>query len=109
METKGVTLLTHIWVDLSFTTCSSLWLTSAFWGPFKQSKGGGVIIRLDYQEENVNLPVYGLGSRAEGTVRRGGEVWIPNFCSICRLARRSVEIAGSGSASVNLCLDSTRL
>jgi len=34
----------------------------------KESKAGGVVIRLGYQEENVDLPVYGLGSRVEGAV-----------------------------------------
>jgi len=34
----------------------------------KESKGGGVILRLDYQKENVGVPVYGLGSHVEGTV-----------------------------------------
>ena len=34
----------------------------------KESKGGGVILRLNAQEDNVELPVYGLGGQVTGTV-----------------------------------------
>lgn len=34
----------------------------------KESKGRGVILRLNTQEDNVELPVYGLGSHVEGAV-----------------------------------------
>jgi len=34
----------------------------------KGSKGGGVILRLNAQEDNVELPVYGMGGQVTGTV-----------------------------------------
>lgn len=34
----------------------------------KESKGGGVRLRLTSQEENIDLPVYGVADRVSGTV-----------------------------------------
>lgn len=34
----------------------------------KESKNGGVKLRLSAQEDNLALPVYGSGGRVEGTV-----------------------------------------
>lgn len=34
----------------------------------KESKGGGVILRLNAQEDDVELPVYGLNGQVDGVV-----------------------------------------
>ena len=34
----------------------------------KESKGGGVILRLNGQHDNINMPVYGLNGQVEGRV-----------------------------------------
>ncbi|CAL1712360.1 unnamed protein product [Somion occarium] len=69
----------------------------------KQSKGGGVSIRLTAQENNVSLPVYGCGSSIEGTVE------LPRTDGVAAVevkiegTLRLKEIAEGGTVTHKLC------
>ncbi|KZT64274.1 hypothetical protein DAEQUDRAFT_43057 [Daedalea quercina L-15889] len=70
----------------------------------KQSKTGGVSLRLSEQEDKATLPVYGCGDSVEGTV----ELAKPESASSVEVrvegSLRLKEIAEGGTTSHKLCL-----
>ncbi|KAF9533091.1 hypothetical protein CPB83DRAFT_845820 [Crepidotus variabilis] len=75
----------------------------------KESKGGGVILRLNAQKDNVEVPVYGINGQVDGVIEllkteavESVEVKIEGHLSV-------KELGEGGSSTALLCLDSRKL
>ncbi|KAF9483515.1 hypothetical protein BDN70DRAFT_799620 [Pholiota conissans] len=75
----------------------------------KESKGGGVRLRLTAQEDNVELPVYGLGDHVSGTVELSKTEGITSVEVKIEGKLRLKEIAEGGTAAASLVLDTATL
>ncbi|KAH9480633.1 hypothetical protein JR316_0007233 [Psilocybe cubensis] len=75
----------------------------------KESKGGGVRLRLSAQDDNASLPVYGLSDVVEGTVELTKTEAVT--CVEVKIEGRLKlkEIAEGGTAIAKLCLDTALL
>ncbi|KDR82877.1 hypothetical protein GALMADRAFT_238510 [Galerina marginata CBS 339.88] len=75
----------------------------------KQSKGGGIRLRLSAQENNVALPIYGSTDVVEGTVELSRPEAVTSVEVQIEGRLRLKEIAEGGTAVAELCLDTALL
>ncbi|OCH92618.1 hypothetical protein OBBRIDRAFT_865684 [Obba rivulosa] len=75
----------------------------------KQSKSGGVRLRLTEQEDNVSLPVYGNGAAVEGTVNLAKPENVTSVEVQIEGSLKLQEVAEGGTTTSKLCLSRVRL
>ncbi|KAI0769031.1 hypothetical protein BD413DRAFT_87163 [Trametes elegans] len=75
----------------------------------KQSKGGHVSLRLSAQDDNVSLPVYGVGAAVEGTVSLSKADGVTAVEVKIEGSLRLREVAEGGTTTNNLCLSKLTL
>ncbi|CAA7262955.1 unnamed protein product [Cyclocybe aegerita] len=75
----------------------------------KESKGGGVRLRLNAQEDNAPLPIYGAGSQVEGYVDLSKLEGITSVEVKIEGRLLLKEIAEGGTSTARLCLNTVLL
>ncbi|KAF9220888.1 hypothetical protein BS17DRAFT_713182 [Gyrodon lividus] len=75
----------------------------------KQTKNGGVSLRLVGQDDQTTLPVYGLGAPVQGTVDINKAEGITSVEVLIEGILKLEEVAEGGTATHNLCLSKSIL
>ncbi|KIJ17626.1 hypothetical protein PAXINDRAFT_167632 [Paxillus involutus ATCC 200175] len=75
----------------------------------KQTKNGGVSLRLVGQDDQATLPVYGLGASVQGTVEINKTDGITSVEVLIEGTLRLEEVAEGGTANHRLCLSKSML
>ncbi|PPQ92855.1 hypothetical protein CVT25_004343 [Psilocybe cyanescens] len=75
----------------------------------KESKGGGVRLRLTAQDDNATLPIYGSSDAVEGTVELTKTEAVTSVEVKIEGRLKLKEIAEGGTAIAKLCLDTALL
>ncbi|TFK40766.1 hypothetical protein BDQ12DRAFT_679993 [Crucibulum laeve] len=75
----------------------------------KKSKNGDVRLRLNAQEDNITLPVYGSGGRVEGTIELSKTDGVTSVEVKIEGRLRLHEMGEGGMTTAKLCLDTALL